>query len=92
MLDKGATMLSNEDQSILQLIEVGVRPNPHLKITDPTVIGRVAAAYLSGMAGDALDEIPITHFGKRMSEAIELLNSGISPESLCVELERRWGL
>ena len=83
-------MLSNEDRTILQLIEVGVRPKPHLKITEPTVLGRVAAAYLSGMAGDALDEIPITHFGKRMGEAIELLNSGISPESLCGELKVRW--
>jgi hypothetical protein len=83
-------MLSDEDRSILQLIEVGVRPNPHFKITDPRVLGRVAAAYLSGMAGDALVESPITHFGKRMTEAIELLNSGIPPESLCGELEKRW--
>ena len=83
-------MLSNEDRTILQLIEVGARPNRQSKITYPKVLGRVTAAYLSGMTGDALDESPITHFGKRMGEPIELLNSGISPESLCGKLERWW--
>lgn len=83
-------MLSYEDQSILQLITDSVRPNPRLEITDLNVLGRVAAAYLSGIAGDAFNESPITHFGKRMSEAIELLNSGVPPESVCGELERRW--
>ena len=83
-------MLSNEDRSILQLIEVAIRPNPLLGIVDPNALRRNAAVRLSGMAGDALDEDPITHFGRRMSEAIELLDSGTFPESLCIELERLW--
>ena len=83
-------MLSDEDRSILQLIEVAIRPNPLSDIVDSNVLRRIAAAYLSGMAGDALDEEPITHFGKRMNEAIELLDSGTFPEFLCIELEKRW--
>ena len=83
-------MLSDEDRSILQLIEVAIRPNLLSDIVDPHALRGTAAARLSGMAGDALDEDPITHFGKRMSEAIDLLDSGTFPESLCIELERRW--
>jgi len=83
-------MLSNEDRSILQLIEAAIRPNPLLDTVDPNAQRGIAAARLSGMAGDALDETPITHFGKRMTDALELLDSGISPESLCNELKIRW--
>ena len=83
-------MLSDEDLSILQLIEVAIRPSALLDIVDPNAQRAIAAARLSGMAGDALDEAPITHFGKRMNDALELLDSGISPESLCDELKIRW--
>ncbi len=83
-------MLSNKDMSLLQLIEVAIRPNTLLDIVDPNAQRGIAAARLSGIAGDALDETPITHFGKRMSDALELLDSGIFPESLCDELKIRW--
>lgn len=83
-------MLSEEDRSILQLIESCVRRNPPLDLENSKRRGQVAAALLSGMAGDALHEDPISQFGKRMSEAIDLLESGFSPQCLCSELERRW--
>ena len=50
------------------------------------------AALLDGMAGDALDEVPITNFGLKMKEAISLLKSGILPDSLCDELRKRWSI
>ena len=83
-------MLTDEDRSILQLIETSVRHCMRSGILDPLALAGITAAYLSGAAGDALDEDPITHFGRRMNEAIELLDSGTFPESLCIELERRW--
>lgn len=83
-------MLSEEDQSILQLIETGIRHCIGSGVSDPLLLGRITAAYLEGLAGDALVEIPISRFGKRLCEAIELLDSGIIPDSLCNELEARW--
>lgn len=85
-----STALSEEDRSLLHLIEASVQQCKGSGVSDPKALAGLIAAYLSGVAGDALDEEPITHFGKRMNEAIELLDSGTFPESLCIELERRW--
>ena len=74
----------------MQLIEVAIRSSALSDIVDPNAQRGIAAARLSGMTGDALDETRITHFGKRMTDALELLDSGISTESLCNELKIRW--
>lgn len=81
--------LNREDQVILDLIRMSMRVASKGNAESDAQAGS-AAAFLKGMAGDALQEIPISHFGRRMKEAISLLASGKSPASGCKILSERW--